>query len=74
MAQTNFGPASTQCFRGEIAHRWQQLTTSDIEECSRDRSKLRGLLETRYGYSSSRAEKEVELFIGEFQNRLRLAA
>ena len=74
MAQKNFGSESKRSFRGEIAHRWQQLTTSDIEECCMDRSKLRGLLEIRYGYAPSRAEKEVELFFGELQNRLRLAA
>jgi hypothetical protein len=74
MAQRNLGSVSKRSFRGEIAHRWQQLTTSDIEECCMDRSKLRGLLEIRYGFARSRAEKEVELFYGEFQNRLRLAA
>jgi hypothetical protein len=74
MAQTNFGSLSKRSFRGEIAHRWQQLTTSDLEECCTDGSKLTRLLEIRYGYAPSRAEKEVELFFGEFQNRLRLAA
>ena len=74
MAQVNFDSVSTRFFRGEIASRWQQLTTSDIEECCTDRSKLIGLLETRYGYARSRAEKEVELFFGEFQDRLRMAA
>ena len=74
MAQTNFGSVSKRSLYGEIAHRWQQLTTSDIEDCGTDRSKLRTLLEIRYGYAPSRAEKEVELFFGEFQDRLRLAA
>ena len=74
MAQVNFDFVSTRFFRGEIASRWQQLTTSDIEECCTDRSKLTGLLETRYGYARSRAEKEVELFFGEFHDRLRMAA
>jgi hypothetical protein len=74
MAQTNFGSVSKRSFRGEIAHRWQQLTDSDIEEGCTDRSKLRRLLEVRYGYARSRAEREVELFFGEFQARLRLAA
>jgi hypothetical protein len=74
MAQAKIDSVSTRFFRGEIASRWQQLTTSDIEECCTDRSRLRGLLETRYGYAPSRAEKEVQLFFGEFQDRLRMAA
>jgi hypothetical protein len=74
MAQMNFDSVSPRFCRGEIACRWQQLTTSDIEECCTDRSKLIGLLETRYGYAHSRAEKEVELFFGEFRDRLRMAA
>ena len=74
MAQANFDSVSTRFFRGEITRRWQQLTTSDIEECCTDRSKLIALLETRYGYARSRAEKEVELFFGEFHDRLRMAA
>ena len=60
--------------RGEILGRWEQLTTSDIEECGTDRSGLIRLLEARYGYAKQRAEKEVDLFYGDFQDRLRMAA
>jgi hypothetical protein len=74
MAQSNFDSVSARFFRSEILYRWQQLTISDIEECLTDRSKLTRLLESRYGYAPSRARKEVELFFGEFQNRLRMAA
>ena len=73
MAQPGFESVSKRFFRDEIARRWQQLTTSDIDECSSDRSKLPILLETRYGYARRRAEKEAEIFIGEFHDRLRLA-
>lgn len=59
---------------GEIRRRWEQLSTSEIEQCSVDESKLIDLLQARYGYAKRRAEKEVELFFGEFQDRLRMAA
>jgi hypothetical protein len=59
---------------GEIRRRWGQLSSSTVEECSIDQSKLIDLLQARYGYAKKRAEKEVELFLGEFQDRLRLAA
>ena len=71
LANLNSNP---RLLSGEITRRWQLLTTSDIEECCADRSKLIELLQTRYGYAHRRAEKEVELFLGEFQNRLRMAA
>ena len=58
----------------EILSRWGQLTSADIEECGTDRSKLINVLQTRYGYAKRRAEKEVELFLGEFEDRLRMAA
>jgi len=74
MAHVNSDSASNRFLRGEIVSRWQQLTSSDIDECCRDSSKLAAVLQTRYGYARSRAEKEVELFFGEFQDRLRMAA
>jgi hypothetical protein len=60
--------------RGEILSRWQHLTVGDLEECGSDRSKLIDALQARYGYAKTRAEREVELFMGDFQNRLRMAA
>ncbi len=74
MAFAKLGNKSNRLLCGEITRRWQQLTTADIEECSSDRSKLIDVLQTRYGYVKARAEKEVDLFLGEFQDRLRLAA
>jgi hypothetical protein len=60
--------------RGEITRRWQQLSTSEVAQCCEDRSKLIAVLQSRYGFAPRRAEKEVELFYLEFQNRLRMAA
>jgi hypothetical protein len=74
MALAKFSNYPHRSLSGEITRRWQQLTTSDIEECCADRSKLIEVLQARYGYATGRAEKEVDLFLGEFQNRLRMAA
>ncbi|HEY2382068.1 MAG TPA: hypothetical protein VGK48_12890 [Terriglobia bacterium] len=59
---------------GEIRRRWEQLSNSEIEQCTVDESKLTDLLQARYGYAKRRAEKEVELFFAEFYDRLRMAA
>jgi hypothetical protein len=74
MAHAKFERHLTRLLRGEILSRWGQLTASDIEECGDDQIKLITILQSRYGYARRRAEKEVELFFGEFQERLRMAA
>lgn len=74
MAHAEFDPNPTRLLQGEILRRWEQLTTSDIQECGTDRTGLSNLLQARYGYAQRRAEKEVELFFGDFQERLRRAA
>ena len=74
MAHAKLESRSRRFFRGEITRRWQQLTTSEIEACCADQSKLIELLQARYGYARTRAEKEIELFFGELQDRLRMAA
>lgn len=65
---------SSRLLLGEMGRRWEQLSSSELEEGSADRSKLIGFLQARYGYARRRAELEVELFFGEFQDRLRMAA
>ena len=67
-------PNPTRLLHGEILRHWEQLTSSDIEEYGTDRSGLINLLRTRYGYAQRRAEKEVDLFLRDFQERLRRAA
>jgi hypothetical protein len=74
MARAQSETYSNRLLRGEILRRWEQLTTADIEECGTDESKLIDVLRARYGYARRRAEKEVELFFGEFRDRLRMAA
>lgn len=74
MANATFDRQPNQLLLGEICRHWEQLTLSDVEKCSADRSKLIDLVQSRYGYAKRRAEQEVELFFGEFHNRLRLAA
>lgn len=69
-----FERQSSRLLLGEMGRRWEQLSKSEVEECSADRSKLIGLLQARYGYARRRAEMEVDLFFGEFQDRLRMAA
>jgi hypothetical protein len=74
MAQTQSTGSYGHLLRGEILCRWEYLTAADIDECMSDRTRLIDLVQSRYGYTKRRAEKEVDLFFGDFQDRLRLAA
>ena len=69
MAQVN-----ERHLRSEIVFRWPYLSTADIDQCCADQAKLIDVLQSRYGYTKRVAEKEAGLFLGEFQNRLRMAA
>jgi len=73
MAHKQIEKISDRLFCGEILRRWEQLTSRDIEVCVTDRAKLTDILQARYGYAKRRAEREVELFMGEFLDRLRMA-
>jgi hypothetical protein len=74
MAQVQPRRTSIYLLRGELSVRWEQLTEADLEQCISDRTRLIEVLQTRYGFARRRAEKEVDLFYGDFYNRLRLAA
>ncbi|PYS35478.1 MAG: CsbD family protein [Acidobacteria bacterium] len=74
MVRAKFNRHFNRLLCGEILTRWEQLTSAEIDGCGADRAKLIDVLQARYGYAKRRAEKEVALFISEFQERLRLAA
>ena len=74
MARVEPDPTLPRVLRGEILSRWEHLTTTDLQDGVTDRSRLIDILQARYGFARRRAEKEVELFFGEFCDRLRLAA
>jgi uncharacterized protein YjbJ (UPF0337 family) len=61
-------------FRRELNHRWQHLTPDDLDRVHGKWDDLVVLLERRYGYARRRAEKEVDLFVSEFSDRLRKAS
>ena len=58
----------------EIRSRWHQLTAADWDTTEPDRFRLTELLIERYGFCRERAQREVDLFFDEFEERLRQAA
>jgi|RhiMetdeSRZDD1v2_1073273.scaffolds.fasta_scaffold101851_2 hypothetical protein len=67
-------PHLNRLLRGEILSRWVELTVDDVQECGDDGSKLIDALQARYGYSKLRAQREVQVFLEEFRDRLRLSS
>ena len=61
-------------FKSELNDYWTQLTSDDLDQVAGRRDNLVHLLEHRYGYTRPRAEKEVELFVTEFEDKLRRAS
>ncbi len=59
---------------GELLSQWTMLTQKETETCLDDHQKLIRLLQERCGFSRQRAEQELDIFFGEFHDKLRRAA
>ncbi len=57
----------------EILIRWDQLVPVEVESIQLDGPQLADLLQARYGFCRDRAEREVDLFLADFAERLRRA-
>ena len=57
--------------RGEIRDKWGQLTDDELDQIAGKRDKLAGLLQERYGYNRMEAEKEIDAFLEEWEERVR---
>ena len=57
----------------EILIRWNQLVPANLDHINDDRRQLVELLQGRYGFCQNRAEREVDSFMADFEERLRRA-
>jgi len=60
-------------FRKEINYHWTQFNAGDLDRVN-GRHNLVVLLEDRYGYARSRAEREVDRVVSEFADKLKRAS
>ncbi len=60
-------------FRGEVLQRWGDLSLEDVVVLNGKRDELMGLLQERYGLSSKRAGREVDDFLSQLGERIRIA-
>ena len=49
--------------KGKVKQQWGKLTDDQLDQISGRREELAGLLQEHYGYSVSRAQKEVDDFV-----------
>ncbi len=54
-------------FTGKVKEKWGKLTDDDLTTIAGKRDQLAGILQQRYGYEKSRAERELD----EFANSLK---
>jgi hypothetical protein len=60
--------------RTELTHQWKHLKSQDLDLVDGKRDNLVFLLQRQYGFARGRAEREVEIFVNEFADRLRRAS
>jgi hypothetical protein len=61
-------------FCGEVISKWPQLRAKEVQNTGGDLAKLARLIRDAYGYCERRAEKELDLVIKEFSEKMCLAA
>jgi hypothetical protein len=61
-------------FCGEIVSKWPHLLAKEVHNTGGDPAKLARLLRDAYEYSERRAEKELDLVLKEFSEKMYLAA
>lgn len=52
--------------KGKAQQQWGKLTDDDLERVQGGREELIGIVQERYGYERSRAEREVNDFLSDF--------
>jgi uncharacterized protein YjbJ (UPF0337 family) len=57
--------------KGDLKHKWANVTDDDWMRISGDRDKLIGTLQQRYGRSKEEITKEVDMFFNEWEQRHR---
>jgi uncharacterized protein YjbJ (UPF0337 family) len=53
--------------RGDIRHKWAELTDDDLDQIDGDLEKLAGKLQEKYGYAREEARQQVDDFFAGWQ-------
>ena len=55
-------------FQGKVKEEWGDLTDDELDQVEGRRDQLVGLLQEKYGYSKTRAEREYDNFLDELDD------
>jgi uncharacterized protein YjbJ (UPF0337 family) len=69
MNQDIFGGKWKQ-LRGSIKQKWGELTDDELDQIEGRRDKLAGKLQEKYGYTKQEAEREIDNFLDESEDRM----
>jgi uncharacterized protein YjbJ (UPF0337 family) len=56
--------------RGSIKQKWGELTDDELDQIEGRRDKLAGKLQEKYGYTKQEAEREIDNFLNESEDRM----
>jgi uncharacterized protein YjbJ (UPF0337 family) len=56
--------------RGSIKQKWGELTDDELDQIEGRRDKLAGKLQEKYGYTKQEAEREIDHFLDEAEDRM----
>lgn len=57
--------------RGSIRERWGELTDDELDRIAGKRDRLAGLLQERYGYTQMEADRQIDDFLTEWDEKVR---
>ena len=57
--------------RGSLRERWGEFTDDELDQIAGKRDRLAGLLQERYGYTQTEAERQIDDFLAEWEARVR---
>ena len=57
--------------RGSIRERWGELTDDELDRIAGKRDRLAGLLQERYGYTQMEADRQIDDFMAEWDEKVR---
>jgi uncharacterized protein YjbJ (UPF0337 family) len=56
--------------RGSIKQKWGELTDDELDQIEGRRDKLAGKLQEKYGYTKQEAEREIDNFLDQTEDRM----
>jgi len=57
--------------RGYLREKWGDITDDELDQIAGKRDRLAGVLQEKYGYTQMEAEKQIDEFLAEWDEKVR---